>query len=1245
MAIDLSTLPAREALTAIYIGYYDRAADPAGLAFWEDVVGEDGFNLTSITTLFAAASETQALFPFFADTSSTTPTAFITSLYLNLFNRTPDDAGRDFWVEQLQNSVDGVEGAQTVGQIITSIIEGAQAPDDAIITNKIAVALDWTDSAPADLAFDLDGASGDSARAVIDGVDETQATVDAAMAATDAFFFVAPVTNEIFMEEGISQVVSGTSGNDVIYAEDGALNSGDRIDGGSGTDTLVVFNESNGVAVSPNVKGVEAVVVTNQANDLTAQADNNVGGYSEDDATVEVDVEIDAGRMVGVQRWEDFDSRADLVIEDARDDDDTDGTFTADLTVAMVSTDSGNVDYAVYFDDPTNTSVTNSSLFVEVIDQENAATFAPGTVTGNTVGVLTESRLESFSFTVNGTEVTIELPDDATVYGPTATYQSLATAIQTALDNDAELQALGQTLTATLLDQRFDEAASLDNANASPGAVVFGLQIEITAAAGVDLVATNTDSSAVDPNTDIAARVTSATVQTSQLVSLNVELDDVGKGSTGGDALFGAMSTGRQTGDDGTSDSSGIQQFDIAVDRGSKLQTINSTNNALEVVNITNREQTGINNTTTASDEASGNLVVRGVANPGTVVGEELLDGTAPITDEDTAIAASTFGFVSPILDEDGLVIGYNDVSANGPSGVATDSPMPGAVPQHNAYGFSDVRVINAAAMIGAADLTLELTEEIVEKYLDIQDNGSDGQTDDGIVPFNYTFGSNDDEFFVNLSSDALDAAGTGSREDFNMNIDGGAGNDAITTNVGQSLKVIDEQGEDRYIMATTSTMDDWYANSVFDTASTFAVDGGAGDDIIWTNGWGDFTIADGAGADAVYTDNSGVADLSLLMTNIDRNLNEHDQIDYALGSAWAFNAEGALPTATTASTLSGATNESIVLGSAAGATSLVNGSATITVAFNTSDGATADALTTSTDLDLAATATIPVSQMAISGGNVVITEQAYNQAIKNAINTDPSLNKILEAVDGPGNSLIVYSKIDGDHAATQLDVAINSFQFNNGTSTTVNVQPAGYVVGTDVEFQGYSIDSVAESDNTINVAADGANDVFVLSTNDGTTVASAGLDGAVDDANTDLDGSSNETLVFVEGNFGSDTVLNFDAVAAAAGNGHDVLSFNAINFGGAADFNTGTETNNDIDVIAETAGNDTAGEVATLYAGLAAGDKAIAIVYDVDDNNTGTVYLLTGAGTGTTDASVSVQGDIELIGTSWAAMTADNFA
>ncbi len=78
----------------------------------------------------------------------------------------------------------------------------------------------------------------------------------------------------------------------------------------------------------------------------------------------------------------------------------------------------------------------------------------------------------------------------------------------------------------------------------------------------------------------------------------------------------------------------------------------------------------GINNTTTAADEEVGDLSVRG----------RQFDETVG-------------GFAN-----------------------ATDDPMPGGAPQHNGFGFSDVRVINAAAMVGAVDITAELTEEIAEK-------------------------------------------------------------------------------------------------------------------------------------------------------------------------------------------------------------------------------------------------------------------------------------------------------------------------------------------------------------------------------------------------------------------------------------------------------------------------------------------------------------------------------------------------
>ena len=101
MAIDLSALSTRQALTAIYIGYYDRAADPAGIQFWEQVVANTSLDLVAITSDFAGQAETQAVHPFFADPTTSSPATFITSLYQNLFNRDPDAAGLTFWSNAL----------------------------------------------------------------------------------------------------------------------------------------------------------------------------------------------------------------------------------------------------------------------------------------------------------------------------------------------------------------------------------------------------------------------------------------------------------------------------------------------------------------------------------------------------------------------------------------------------------------------------------------------------------------------------------------------------------------------------------------------------------------------------------------------------------------------------------------------------------------------------------------------------------------------------------------------------------------------------------------------------------------------------------------------------------------------------------------------------------------------------------------------------------------------------------------
>ena len=56
-------------VTELYVGYYNRAPDPAGLAFWLDALN-NGVSLTVIANDFAKSAESQSVYPFLAGASS-----------------------------------------------------------------------------------------------------------------------------------------------------------------------------------------------------------------------------------------------------------------------------------------------------------------------------------------------------------------------------------------------------------------------------------------------------------------------------------------------------------------------------------------------------------------------------------------------------------------------------------------------------------------------------------------------------------------------------------------------------------------------------------------------------------------------------------------------------------------------------------------------------------------------------------------------------------------------------------------------------------------------------------------------------------------------------------------------------------------------------------------------------------------------------------------------------------------------
>ena len=82
-------------ITELYIGYYNRAPDPAGLEFWLGAFN-NGMSLTTIANEFAKSAESHAIYPFLASAGS-----FVTDVYTNVLNRAPDAEGLAFWTQQL----------------------------------------------------------------------------------------------------------------------------------------------------------------------------------------------------------------------------------------------------------------------------------------------------------------------------------------------------------------------------------------------------------------------------------------------------------------------------------------------------------------------------------------------------------------------------------------------------------------------------------------------------------------------------------------------------------------------------------------------------------------------------------------------------------------------------------------------------------------------------------------------------------------------------------------------------------------------------------------------------------------------------------------------------------------------------------------------------------------------------------------------------------------------------------------
>ncbi|MBX2826103.1 MAG: DUF4214 domain-containing protein, partial [Gammaproteobacteria bacterium] len=172
-----------KAIAGLYVAYFDRAPDPEGLEFWVNQL-DNGRDFATISQDFADSPEAKEIYPFLAtpEVSGLDPTNLVTSIYNNLFGRDPEAQGLNFWVDVVNS------GAVAVGDMVEAIMLGAQDAvvegelvlDKTTVENRIECALEYSTATSLIPGFEFDTAAYNVARAVVDSVDATQESVDAA---------------------------------------------------------------------------------------------------------------------------------------------------------------------------------------------------------------------------------------------------------------------------------------------------------------------------------------------------------------------------------------------------------------------------------------------------------------------------------------------------------------------------------------------------------------------------------------------------------------------------------------------------------------------------------------------------------------------------------------------------------------------------------------------------------------------------------------------------------------------------------------------------------------------------------------------------------------------------------------------------------------------------------------------------------------------------------------------------------
>ncbi len=117
----------------MYVAYFNRPADVAGLEYWKDALDANPDAMNEMSRNFSTSQEYRDSF------AGMDNRAVVNEVYMNLFGRAAETAGVDYWANLLDNKM------ITIDNVVTQIADGAEGQDEVAFMGKIAAATLFTD--------------------------------------------------------------------------------------------------------------------------------------------------------------------------------------------------------------------------------------------------------------------------------------------------------------------------------------------------------------------------------------------------------------------------------------------------------------------------------------------------------------------------------------------------------------------------------------------------------------------------------------------------------------------------------------------------------------------------------------------------------------------------------------------------------------------------------------------------------------------------------------------------------------------------------------------------------------------------------------------------------------------------------------------------------------------------------------------------------------------------------------------